>query len=145
MSFGSYHLLDEHSNSWIKRDDLKMHIPDYGSWTRYEFDSLSPKELRDVLFTVAKFCIKLVEGISAVKAEGDSENRRLKKTPHQLCRASLLFFEQVLSLRMCWIRVEAICRSTGRPTKLIASRTKKLFILPTSKSQRLSIVLIVTI
>jgi len=74
MPFCAYRFSGLSSKWWVSLDDIKQHISDCGSWTALDFGSLSPNELRDVLVEVADYCIKLVVGISDVKAERDENN-----------------------------------------------------------------------
>lgn len=69
-----YFILDGHSKWWVTIEDIRWHVEDCGSWTRIEFDKLSEDDIRRILVEFATFFIKLVEGISAVGVERDSDN-----------------------------------------------------------------------
>lgn len=77
MRFSDYYVSSS-ASWWVLLSDIKVHISDIGSWTKFDFESLDVAELRGVLVEVAKYCVSLIEGVAVVKAERDENNDAAK-------------------------------------------------------------------
>jgi hypothetical protein len=70
----------------VARAALLIHVEDQGSFSMQCFGRLSDDEKKDVLEQIAVYAIKLIKGISAVKAERDSSNLlHVSQTRLQCC------------------------------------------------------------
>ena len=70
----SEYFISEDSRWWLRLSDVRDHIEDQGSWVRDQMSLLSDQVQKEVLLSVTKFVISLVDGFSEVQAERDSSN-----------------------------------------------------------------------
>ena len=66
---------------WITFESIKGHIHDQGSWARDTFDAFSAEDQDATLRDIAVFSINLVDGLSQVRAERDSDARAEDSPP----------------------------------------------------------------